>query len=298
MTFGNALRFSAYAYAKLLWMRNRGSTEVAGYCITGTEDPLLVTDFALIKQKCTSVSFDMDPEDLADFGERMVDAGLASWQCLNILAHSHPANCPQPSPTDENNFRNAFSHPHWAVMFIIANGGATYCRLKVNIGPGIIKELPIEIDWSEPFQGSNKEEWEKEYKDKVTEIEFCSAFNKPLVNRGTQFLDDDDNWLDYYMENRESVPSDSLDIISCHSDNDNNDYLYDDNDYDCYWLADGDAECWNPEDNFWYSYNPITKTWFKDGMPVNKPTARITRIMETWAADNADERLDIMRAAQ
>ena len=67
MTFSDKLRFSPYAYAKLLWMRDRGNTEVAGYGVTATEDPLFVTDFILVKQECTAASFDFDSEDIVDY---------------------------------------------------------------------------------------------------------------------------------------------------------------------------------------------------------------------------------------
>lgn len=172
MTFGDTLRFTAYAYAKLLWMRDRGPTEVAGYCVTAIEDPLLVTDFVLIKQKCTCVTFDLDTEDIAEYAERMMDAGIPPWACLNILAHSHPSNCSKPSPTDEKNFKKAFSHPHWAIMLILAEGGATYCRLKINVGPGVVRELKVSVDWSVPFCGSNIKAWDEEYEAKVTKSQY------------------------------------------------------------------------------------------------------------------------------
>jgi proteasome lid subunit RPN8/RPN11 len=131
MTFGKEIKFTPYAYAKLIWMRDRGTTEVAGYATTGTNDPLLITDLRLIKQECTMVTFDLDPDDIVEDAERTLDMGLMPWQTHNILWHTHPGNSPNPSQPDEDNFVSAFSHPDWAIMFIVAEDGSTYCRLKM-----------------------------------------------------------------------------------------------------------------------------------------------------------------------
>lgn len=49
------------------------------------------------------------------------------------------------------------------MMFILARGGQTYCRLRFNIGPGGQVELPVEVDYSERFAGSDHEGWRAEY---------------------------------------------------------------------------------------------------------------------------------------
>lgn len=180
-TFGECLKFTPYSWAKLLRMRDLGETEVAGYGITQTEDPLLVTDFVTVKQKCTMATFDLDNEDIAEYSERMMDAGLVPWMYSNILIHTHPGNCPNPSHTDEENFMKAFSHPNWAIMFIIARGGETYCRLKVNTPPGVTKELKVCVDYSHPFPGSEETAWKDEYRQKVSKEEFLwEAYSEPL----------------------------------------------------------------------------------------------------------------------
>lgn len=166
-TFGEKLRFTPYAWAKIMWMRNHGKTEVAGYGITATEDPLLVTDFVSTKQKCTVASFDLDPYDIIEHTERMMDQGIPPWACTNLLIHTHPGNCAKPSGTDEENFAKAFAHPNWAIMFIVAKEGDTYCRLKINVGPGVVKLLGVEIDWNIPFPASDHEGWDAEYDEKV-----------------------------------------------------------------------------------------------------------------------------------
>jgi len=171
-TFGTTLRFSPYAWAKLMFMQKRGKTEVAGCGITETSDPLFVTDFVLIGQESSAVTFDLDTDDLADHLDRMLDAGLVPWQVANILIHTHPGNSPKPSETDEDNFVDAFSSPDWAIMMIVAENGETYCRLKLNTGPGVTKILKVEVDWSQPFSGSSHPEWAREYDEKVREYDW------------------------------------------------------------------------------------------------------------------------------
>ncbi len=285
LTFGKELKLTPYAWAKLIWMRDRGNTEVAGYCVTGTSDPLLITDFVLIKQECTMVTFDLDSNDSAEYVERMMDAGLAPWQCLNILAHTHPGNSTNPSSVDEENFEKAFSHPDWAIMLIIGQDGSAYCRLKMNTGPGTLSLLDVTIDYGISFNGSNLAEWEKEYKAKVSKKSFrvtgaerhlvpkdegriseleqqLGATNQRIEERDRRYIDqagsgnssswwDDDEamWLELTPEQIQQKESEQeLDEM------------------DCYWDVDGDAVCWDQhmEDDCAYYYNPDTKQWQVD----------------------------------
>jgi len=183
------LRFTPYAYAKLLFMRDVGETEVGGYGITGTEDPMLVTDFALVKQECTMASVELDEEDSGLFAEKMLDVGLAPWQTGNIWIHTHPGDCPKPSKTDEENFVKNFGHPHWSIMYILAEGGKDYCRIKFNVGPGFESKLDVQIDYSIPFNGTNKDEWEKEYDEKVIECKIA-GFSATKIETFTPYSND------------------------------------------------------------------------------------------------------------
>ena len=72
------LRFTPYAWAKLLFLRDHGPTEVGGFAITEPDDPTFVQDIRLVKQQCTAVTvaFDDDavqevlglPDDHEPFG--------------------------------------------------------------------------------------------------------------------------------------------------------------------------------------------------------------------------------------
>jgi hypothetical protein len=262
MTFANELRFSAYAWAKLIWMRDHGPSEVAGYGITGTEDPLLVTDFKLIKQKCTSVHFELDPNDGVEFMEQMADEGLMPWMHSNLLIHTHPMDSPQPSINDEENFAKAFSHPNWAIMLIVAESGNTYCRLKINVGPGITKELKVGVDWSQPFMGSDIQKWDEEYKAKVTVDK--------IICRGLVHTK-----LDSPIWSDEDLCVDNI---------------------DCYWSSDGDVLYCDEENATWYTYEPVKEQWYSElpmensMIEIEAPNTPWAKLIVEWAIKYANER--------
>lgn len=256
MTFSKVLRFTPYAWAKLIWMRDRGDTEVAGYGITATEDPLLVTDFRLVKQECTSVEFHFDPEDGAEFMELMLDEGLMPWQYSNILIHTHPGDSPTPSPVDETNFGESFSHPNWATMFILAKGGNAYCRMKVNIGPGIVIEMISTVDWSIPFIGSNVDSWASEYEDKVSEMKFTMTGREQFSSIHSEA----DEWHDMARDAERDG------ILTTNEDESNDAEMFEEGEGDIFW--DGTyLTVWDDDDELFYCYDPEKEEWFT----VNEP---------------------------
>jgi len=171
------LRISAYAWAKILFMRDRGDTEIAGYGVTTPGDPLGVIDFITVKQEADGASFDMDPDAHATFFDEMCDKGLQPWQFQRILLHTHPGNGPSPSGTDERCFVRSFGNCDWAVMFILAKQGAKYCRIRFSTAQGIKTEmeLPVELDFGLPFQASDHEAWEAEYKANIHKISYAQS---------------------------------------------------------------------------------------------------------------------------
>lgn len=157
------LRFSPLAWAKLLYLRDYGPTEVGGFGITPADDLLYVEDVRLVRQVCTGVSVRFDDAAVADFFDEQVDAGRKPEQFARLWLHTHPGNSPQPSSTDELTFTRAFGSADWAVMFIVASDGPTYARLRFNVGPGGAVELKAAVDYSRPFAGSDQAAWEAEY---------------------------------------------------------------------------------------------------------------------------------------
>lgn len=157
------LRFDPYAWAKLIYLRDRGDTEIGGFGLSAADDPLLVIDVLTVKQRCSFVTVAFDDVAVADLVDEMVDQGIPSERFSRIWLHSHPGDCPLPSATDEMTFRRAFGRTNWAVMGIVARNDATYARLAFHVGPGGSLKIPVRVDYGQPFDGADPEAWEEEY---------------------------------------------------------------------------------------------------------------------------------------
>ncbi len=166
------LRFSPTAWAKLLSLRDQGSTEVGGFAITSSDDLLYVEDVCLIQQNCTAVSVKFDDVAVAEFFEDQVAAGLRPEQFARVWIHTHPGDSASPSHVDERTFRRVFGRCDWAVMFILAQGGQTYARIRYGVGPGGAMEIPVRVDFRKPFTASDIDCWQCEYAASVHPLEF------------------------------------------------------------------------------------------------------------------------------
>jgi hypothetical protein len=175
------LRFSPYAWAKLLCMRDLGPTEVGGFGISAVGELLLVQDIELIRQQCTEVTVKFDDSAVADYFDHQVDQGRSPEEFARIWVHTHPGNSALPSSTDEETFERCFGTADWAVMFILARGGNTYARLRLSGGPGMELMLPVEVDFDVPFPAAAPLDWEFEYRAKVTREE--APVSVPRDNR-------------------------------------------------------------------------------------------------------------------
>jgi proteasome lid subunit RPN8/RPN11 len=207
---GPSLRFSPLAWAKLLFLRDLGETEVGGFGIASDKDLLLIEDIQLVEQQCTGVSVVFDDESVADFFDRQVDAGRQPEQFARVWVHTHPGGCPAPSLTDEETFARVFGRSDWAVMFILAGGGQTYSRLSFHVGPGGSLELPVTMDYGRPFGAADHETWAKEYEANVR-IE-QSPFGlemrdilEPGVWDGVEPVPEDE-WLDHWYAYADDEP--------------------------------------------------------------------------------------------
>jgi len=158
------LRFSPTAWAKLLFLRDSGDSEVGAFGISAADDLLFIEDVQLVRQVCTGVSVAFDDQAVADFFDRQVDQGRRPEQFARAWVHTHPGNSPQPSQTDDETFARVFGRTQWALMFILARGGQSYARLRFHVGPGGELDLPVRVDYSRPFAASDQKAWEEEYR--------------------------------------------------------------------------------------------------------------------------------------
>jgi proteasome lid subunit RPN8/RPN11 len=159
----------------LLYLRELGPTEVSGFGIAPADDLLRIDDVCLIQQRCTPVSVAFDDEAVAAFFDEQVDQGLRPEQFGRIWIHTHPGTCAAPSWVDEETFTRVFGRADWAVMFILARGGATYARLRFNTGPGADAEIATQVDYSRTFAASAEQLWADEYLSSVMEQPLGSA---------------------------------------------------------------------------------------------------------------------------
>ncbi|WP_013630399.1 MPN domain-containing protein [Rubinisphaera brasiliensis] len=158
-----ALRFSPTAWAKLLYLRDYGPTEVGAFGISKPDDLLQIQDLQLIEQTCSWAHVEFSDEAVADFFDTQIDLGRRPEHFGRVWIHTHPGDSPFPSPVDEETFRRVFGKAAWALMFILARGGESYARLRFNSGPGGDVELPVEVDYSSHFDASDQTAWEAEY---------------------------------------------------------------------------------------------------------------------------------------
>ena len=120
-------------------------------------------DVQLVQQHCTETFVAFEDLAVAEFFEQQVDLGRQPQEFGRIWIHTHPGNCPQPSPTDRRTFQRVFGGCDWAVMMILARGGETFAELHWKAGGPARIPLNVEVDFSVPFAGSEQAAWEEEY---------------------------------------------------------------------------------------------------------------------------------------
>ena len=168
------LTLSARAWLKLQFLCQAADTEVGGFGISSADNLLYVDDIVTVKQECTEVSVEFDDEAVADFFDEQIEQQRRPEQIGRIWVHTHPGDSPTPSPLDEETFARVFGRCHWAIMFILACGGQTYCRLNVNSQVGSDDEaarvslssvIPVRVDYGSLVGELGEievDEWRKE----------------------------------------------------------------------------------------------------------------------------------------
>lgn len=180
-TSNPVLRLTPYAWAKLLFLRDIGPTEVGAFAQSDPNDLLLIQEIHLIKQQSTAVTVSFQDAAVADYFDAMVDRGLSPEVSGRIWVHTHPGDSAEPSYTDEATFSRCFGPSDWAVMFILARGGQTYARLRFRAGPGGDILLPVEVCYQQHFPGSTPSAWYEEYQRCVEELPAFHHFERIIL---------------------------------------------------------------------------------------------------------------------
>ena len=208
------LRLTPTTWAKLVYLRDAGPTEIGGFGVSSAEDPLLIEDLCLVKQACDSASVVFDDDSVADYFDRQVDRGRSPEQFARVWVHTHPGSSPLPSSTDEETFARVFGSCDWALMLILARGGKSYARLQVDGGVCLAAEIEVAVDYDQPFAGSAHQEWQAEYDNLVEHVRPEPTTAATSESDGRLLLDD---WSyydrlhwgladDLYYDGHESLP--------------------------------------------------------------------------------------------
>ena len=178
---GLVLRMAPTAWAKLRYMCTQSDTEIGGFGVSSSDDPLLVTEFHLIKQECTAATVELDDEALANYVEDQVELGRHPNECLRIWIHTHPGKDVTPSGTDWDMFKAKFTDCDWSVMAIMGSDGDTSGGHLWITHPesGFINLPKIEIDWTVSITGADPSDWQKELDDKVSTLQLTRTISSP-----------------------------------------------------------------------------------------------------------------------
>jgi len=223
------IRFTPFAWSKLLFLRDCGGTEVSGFGIHATNDLLLIEDVRLVKQQCTSASVQFSDTAAQELLDAAAPDRVRDVRSGCIWIHTHPGDCALPSDTDEETFARCLQAVHWAVMFIIAANGDTYARLQFNVGPGCSRRLPVDVDYSAEFRQTDFAAWQSEYNAQVEVIDPLQAsidrhgrfrrshnpdFRRPLQDPHVRAAITSE-WLAHC----DAVPlfEDDVEVANCHS---------------------------------------------------------------------------------
>lgn len=174
------MEFTLNAWTKLLWFRDRGPTEVGGIGVLDPDNLSRITDFVPLKQECSDIETNLDKEDVHRFQLDMMEKELP-WDCFSrVWIHTHPGDSAHPSSTDWDAFNGpSMTDPDWSCMLIVSKTGNISCRIRYNIGPGTITEVPVDISGI-PAPGSrmDMDEWEDTYKNNIKEKDWYVRFLK------------------------------------------------------------------------------------------------------------------------
>ena len=206
-TLHPVLRFTPTAWAKLQFFCHHSNTEIGGFGISPGSDLLLVEDLVTVKQSVTAVSVSFDDEAVADLFEEQVDAGRKPEQFARIWLHTHPGDSAHPSCVDEETFGRVFGSCDWAVMVIVARDGKTFARLRFNIGPKGEMLIPVEVDYSVPFEASTHKTWEQEYGANIEP----EPLTTEIFGHGAADQRDHETWLE---ELEPTVEQEELELLA------------------------------------------------------------------------------------
>ena len=99
-------------------------------CLAGDGARVLVVD--MDPQAHATLALGVDSDALEENIYEVLSSEEGPEQFARIWLHTHPGDSAEPSGIDEETFDRVFGRCDWAIMFILARGGQTYCRLRMT----------------------------------------------------------------------------------------------------------------------------------------------------------------------
>lgn len=203
----DTLTFHPLAWIHYQWFCHRGPTEVAAFAVTSDPlRPLYITHMCFLKQTAYTAFVELDDAAVHDHLNDWLDRDLQPYQINRIWCHTHPGVSPHPSAQDWDTFSRLCGQMDWAVMMILAKGGACHCTLRTaskvtttTTGPFNTtstttervtsdKNLHVAVDWT-AFRGKSAiktTSWERTYQANV--VMPPPAVRPPCPDKGTLIL--------------------------------------------------------------------------------------------------------------
>lgn len=138
------LRLTPEAWGKLSLRRELNDHRVCGFGISAAADPLVIEDIRFLHRR--DVTDALDDAEVLEFFAREIQRELPFDRYARIWVGTRPGRSARPSPTDEAMFARLFGAVPWSVLFLVANGGATYAGLRYRVGPGGSWRIPAVVD--------------------------------------------------------------------------------------------------------------------------------------------------------
>lgn len=248
--YSDRLTFSPRTWAKIVFMMNRGKTEVSGFGISHPQDLLYVTDFKLVRQFGRPAFTEMLDPDLAAYVEDMCKAGIPPARCLRVWIHTHPGMSCSPSGHDEKTFERMTEMSDWGIMCVIADNDSSARLIVRSSGLASRTQLKTTISLNSVFEGVTEEDykaWDNEYCECVIPIAsvFQESLGAGLETNYYKAADTYDSWRD--PVNRHCRAEDWADFVTSYPDVAGETVL----DIE----VGADWSCYVYTDNYWFKYD-------------------------------------------
>jgi len=182
------IQVDALAWTKFMTWVELAKGEVSAFGIVEQRfNRLIVTDFVLLDQVCTSTETDIDPKALSQLMQDVEDPSM-----LRCWAHSHADMKVFWSGTDEATIAG-LSNDEWMLSLVVNKDHDAMMRLDVYHPAHIhVDDVVWELYYDVPVE--TKADWKKQFKDKVTE----TPDYLPVLQDLSDLEEDLDMWEDYH----------------------------------------------------------------------------------------------------